>query len=758
MTDEEIVNAIRAKRYAAAKHEINSRIARFPQKNYYRAVNAFYLLSTGSAKESLKECDAIRAKVPGDSPTLKLLFEVYCKLGRRQDAQSIYANAAKKYPSAELLTAWFDKSVQAFDGQMMHKSALAQRKAFPSNRDYHLASAFADLIWSGETKSEKEAQQVLESASKTMESLEPLQTNQEAFLFASIMMKKKKFSSAIKVLESAQNKELELVLLYLDALDKSEEWETLYAYSHNLLFDQSFNDYDTWRYLIKAGFALKKPQEALSSLIRFDSRNSYVANMEICRVYDCGLEQAIAKYYEKYMAMACCSLDLRAFDVSEKFSDEIVTQKNSLLSKESLSGHEATICINIEKILSRSGNHPLDWKAYARYDNPEFSDLYLASMIQDFSRDLSTTKILEHIVRLEDFAKRDPENFNIKLWLLNLYSTISGSSLALDTYEDLKIKMIQHDILAYKLNLEPSVRNQKQLFNIYRFHLTGENEINAYFGLAFQRGLYTKLEDLYKFGKRLNTSLSKHLVTLHITKMFRMLNNEYYGYFQDLISDIKADVLSDDFTISDNRDFETDYKLGFDLQKVLYKSEAKKSREYVQLYYLKELIIAEAHDGEAEKLIKTLDKWMSNPKYTEALSPSELHFFKLLLAIFKLTKISTKDKDSLTNYLSKNLDFEKIMEQFLSKTSPLSSSATKILVDTLDVVKLIKLLSKEDVLDSLAKKFQQGLVRYVVTNPEVSFFKEVKASLKLSDLPKSFVDSQLERLEDGIRASKFKMR
>ncbi|KAM9889898.1 hypothetical protein OXX69_012727, partial [Metschnikowia pulcherrima] len=239
---------------------------------------------------------------------------------------------------------------------------------------------------------------------------------------------------------------------------------------------------------------------------------------------------------------------------------------------------------------------------------------------------------------------------------------------------------------------------------------------------------------------------------------FRMLNNEYYGYFQDLISDIKADVLSDEFSVSDNRDFETDYKLGFDLQKVLYKSEAKKSREYVQLYYLKELIIAEAHDGEAEKLIKTLEKWMNNPKYTEALSPSELHFFKLLLAIFKLTKIPTKDKDSLTNYLSKNLDFEKIMEQFLSKTSPLSSSATKILVDTLDVVKLIKLLSKEDVLDSLAKKFQQGLVRYVVTNPEVSFFKEVKASLELSDLPKSFVDSQLERLEDGIRASKFKMR
>ncbi|KAM9886929.1 hypothetical protein OXX69_013529, partial [Metschnikowia pulcherrima] len=167
------------------------------------------------------------------------------------------------------------------------------------------------------------------------------------------------------------------------------------------------------------------------------------------------------------------------------------------------------------------------------------------------------TKILEHIVRLEDFAKRDPENFNIKLWLLNLYSTISGSSLALDTYEDLKIKMIQHDVLAYKLNLEPSVRNQKQLFDIYRFHLTGENEINAYFGLAFQRGLYTKLEDLYQFGKRLNTSLSKHLVTLHITKMFRMLNNEYYGYFQDLISDIKADVLSDEFSVSDNRDFET---------------------------------------------------------------------------------------------------------------------------------------------------------------------------------------------------------
>lgn len=760
MTDDEILDAIKEKRFASAKREISSKILRFPQKNYYRVLNAFYLLSTGSTKEALTECNLIRAKVPSDPSSLELLYDVYCKLGRKQDAQSVYEVAAKKYPSPELLLIWYNKSVQLFDAQMMQKSAAALKKASTLNRSYHLQSAFADLTWSSETKSEKEEQQLLDSASKTMEKLEPIQTNQEAFLFASILMKKRDYTSAIRVLEPVQSKELELILMFLDALEKSENWDKLYQYSYDLLFVQNFNDYDTWKYLIKAAFALKKPQVELSSLIKFDSRNSYVANMEINRVYESDLEQAIDVYFEKFQNKPCCSSDLAAFELTDSFKDKLLSRKDVLLQNSQLSDENVAVCMNIEKILLRLDNSDINWDIFAKYDNPELSDLYIASMIQSLSRELSTTKVFEHIIKLESFAENDPDNFNIKLWLLNLYSTISGSTMALEMYDQLKIKMIQHDIMAYKLNLEPSIKNLNQLIQIFRFYLTGDSEMTAYFGVTLERGLFTKLGDLYRFGKRLKNSISKHLLILQILKMCRMLNNDYYRYFESLINDTKMEILSDGFTVSDNRDFDTDYKLGFDFEKkVMFNSESKKTKEYVQLFYLKELLITESRDTEIEKLLKLFEKWISNVKYTETLSPSEAHFLKIVQAIFKITKrASAKDKDQLVRFLEKNLDFKKITDNFLAKTSPLSSSANKILVDCLELVKLINLLLNDNLLKSLAKKFQQGLVQYVVTNPEMTHFKEIKLSLEFGQLSKSFVETQIDRLEDGLRTSKFKMR
>ncbi|GEQ66843.1 hypothetical protein JCM33374_g506 [Metschnikowia sp. JCM 33374] len=760
MTDDEILSAIRAKSFASAKREINSKILRFPQKNYYRALDAFYLLNTGDTKGALDECNKTKAKIPSDPATLDLLYETYSKLGRRSEAQSVYETAVKKYPSPELILIWYNKAVQMFDAQMMQKSAAALRKSASSSRAYQLKSVFADFIWGSETKSEKESQMLLDSASKTMEKLQPLQTNQEVFLFATVLMKKQDFIQVANILEPVKSKELELIILFLEALDKSQNWVKLYQYAHSLLFDQSFNDYDTWKYLIKAGHALNKPQEELSSLIKFDTRNSLVANLEISRVYGSNIEQAVDAYFKVYQTKACCSADLAAFELPDAFKDKIMAQKSALLQKPQLSDEEVALCINIEKLLSKLGPHQIEWESFAKYDNPGLGDLYLASMIQSFGRDLSTTRVLEHIVKLEKFCELDPNNFNIKLWLLNLYSTISGSSMALETYESLKIKMIQHDIMAYKLNLEPSIRNLNQLIQIFRFYLTAEREITAYFGVALERGLYTKLEDLYRFGKRLTSSISKHLLTLQISKMCRMLNNDYASYFQGILNDTKAQVLSDSFAVFDNRDFETDYKLGFEFDsRVMFNSEAKKSKEYVQLYSVKELLIAENHEGEVEKLLKLFEKWLSNPKFTETLSPSEMHFLKIFLAIFKLTKVSqSKDKVSQMNYLTKHLDFKNTIENYLAKTSPLSSTANRILVDSLELVKVISMLSNDESLSALGKRYQQGLVKYVVTNPEISYFKEVKSNLDYGNLSKSFVETQLERLEDGIRASKFKLK
>lgn len=763
MIDDEIRSAIESGRLASAKREIASKLKRFPQKSYYHALQAYYLVASGDNEAALKLCNELKQKVPSDPSALELLAKVYTKLVLKAQANEIYENAVKKYPSTDLILVWFTRAVAQFDTRSLQKSGLQLQKHAASSRLYKLWAAMSGFLWASEASLTKEAELHLGLAAGLMEKLLPFESNQEAFLYASILLKQSKLDRVVEILEPLLRTELELRLLYLNALDATKDWERLHLESKKLLFEDHFNDFDTWKYLIRASHELNVARPEVQSLIALDSRNSFMANIEIASVYGEGLERAIDEYYSKYATKPCCALDLSMVALPDKFYVKMSEEGERLLQKPALSSSEALTLLNIEKLLVRKDpKRVVDWAKFKSYKNPELFDLYIISMIQSLHSDLSTKNILKHILNLEYLAQQDSENFKLQLWILNLYSTLSTSQLSLATYKGLKIKLIQHDIIGYKLNLEPTPNNTQELFQIYRFYLTGSDEVQSQIELALQKGLYTKLEDFYTFGKRLHTSLSKHMLTINLLRMTRMLQNtSYHKYLMAIVQEDLADIMSDDFQVSDNRDFKTDYKLGCPVEPLpIFNAERERGMGYVRLHYIKELLLSESSEADTMKQLKTFNKWIGNQAYIKQLSPFEAHLFKLYASLFKILKgPQPKDKLEQINYLVKNLEFKKIRLGFLSKVSPLSNSANQILVGTLELVKSVMSLTRETAILNQVKKLHTELDAYTKTNPEREFFKELRTDLvATSGLDKSFVDEQLDKIENGIAMSAFKIR
>lgn len=755
MTGDHILSAIEEKRYAIAKREISALLAQAPRKLYYQALNASYLVATAPPQEAADACHAVRKQHPTDTPTLEILFNCYKKLALVDDAQTTLEIAANRSLSEGLLLTWFKKAYSSFDYPSMRTCASALCKKSPLSRTYKFYSAFATYIWSLDRD---DARAALDLAILLLAKVQPFQNSDEACLYAKLLTMVGRFSDVVQTIRLISQRPLELTLMYLSSLEETENWVDLQKETQVLLFEEAFNDYDTWKRYIRSLHKLGKSFADAASKVELGSRNSYVANIYLHEVYGLNLGPPTDTYFEVFQTKPCCALDLSNFDIPTSFLSKINIKRETLLAKSDIEPEDAAILLNIEKINLFHGSK-VDWKSYSKFEKSEFSDLFLASMIQDMDAGFTTSTTLKYIVQLENLAKKDPENFYIKVWLLNLYSLVNTPGLALETYQELKIKMIQHDVLAYKLNLNPSLKNLDELIKIYRFYLTSEEQVTKFLEVAVKKGLYTKLEDLFTFGKRLADSFLKHLLVANILRMSRFLGHEYYGYFLDVAQDKRTEILSELFVTSDNRDFETDYKFGFKVGKVsLFSQEAEKSTEYIQLLYAKEFLISEQNPQLIPELLKTFERLMASKHLLNAMPPSDQYFFTLYLNLFTACRGQNIDCTPFVEHVIQNADFAVIKERFLAKTTPLSSSANQILTSVSELVKVIKSISDEKRLLDLATRVQKDLVGYIITNPELSFFKDIRLTLEIENLNSTFVGSQMDKIEDAVRDAKFKLK
>lgn len=728
MTEDDIIAAIEERRFALAKRELDRKLKSHPSRSFYKAINCYYLVCMGQNANASNEASALIKSIPSDIRTLKLLQKVLDKLGKEKEAVEIYENATRKYPSTELLESWYEESMRSFKTEQILKSSKAMY-LFSKNSEKS-AKAFAMSFLLAGPENSKVDDILL--ALKALSANSSTKDTQTIYLEVKLHHFLSQFEMIVELIDAFPQRNLELNLLYLEALSKTKSWQKLYDECALLILKQKFDDYDTWKLFVKAAFKIGRTQKEIEGLIVDETRNSLLARIYLKTVYDSDTQSSIESYYQIYKSKPCCFMDLGAFKLSEAFTNDLKIRWKELLQRTSLDDQECSEFVNLEAFICKIKSLTIDWSKLETLNKSSFADLYPTFVVQSLKINASTPSIVSHILKLEELAKLQPENAMLRSWLLNLYSEAGFSSLALKTYNDLKIKMVQHESLSYKLLLPPTHHNLKHLIDVYRFYLTSEAEVDHFFQKAQNSGLYTKIADIYSFGKKLTNSFTKHLLVLQILKMCRIVQNENYNYFADKVSAQKWTIMSDSFEVVDNRDFISDFNFRVKTQEpAIFVAEKKQNREYVQIYYAKELLLVVKNEDDVAKILKLFEKWLGQPSYKQSLSASELHVFKLLLSIFKVSKGSkVKDREEQIKFLIKNLDLKKLENTILAKINPLSKEMANAIYDLLDLEKIGRqLLQKEVRVTPALSKYSADLKNYLAADPRLTHFQQAKAQL-----------------------------
>lgn len=704
-SDQEILEAINQGSFNFAQSQLSKKLKKFPNKSYYWALNNYYLYSVGKINESLTQCEDLLKKVPSDPNTLDLLYDLYYKLGQPTLANQCYENAVKKYPNNQIIFDWFKKSINSNDIKSIQKSISQVQKFNKLDPLYTYWNSFAYYLLSDSIKDDeahlKEKSLYQSLSLKILSTLESKpSTNQQLFILIKLHEQRNELDKVVEIIKDTlttnpQEVDLELLIIYLNSLSSLSMWQELYDKTYDLIFNEKFNDFNTWKYLIKANHNLALPKTTLSEKINHNlgSRNSYLALIELDKTYSIDLKESITSYFNKFNDKKCCFHDLLLYINQENKStlyelfDDITTNDHAKINYEQFKLYFGD---SQQAIIPQNAN--LEW-----------NDMKLIKSIQNFQKDQSIKSIVHEIITLESLLTKDSENYKLRLWLINYYTLINCSELSLYHYKNLKIKMIQHDTLSYKIinNLSPTLSNLNQLIEIYKFYYTAEYEVDENIRKAFEKGVFNKLPDFIKFSNRLKNSISKKLVILEILKISRILNNEYYSYFSKLISNEKFDYINDSLTkVSDNRDFKTDVQFtGSIINDVQSTSlpQLIKDKEYVSLNYLKELIIIERDQSSISKLLKNFNKILSNAKINDQLTKFEVWLFKIYLNVFKVLKIDDcKEKDAIQNYLTKNLKFDKINTLYLKDHEHFDWVLNHVIVNLYDLIKIVNKLNKKD--------------------------------------------------------------
>lgn len=749
MTDDDILTAIDERRFAAARRELERKLKRAPSKSFYKAANAYCSLGMGDTTRAAEEALEVAKGTPSDPRTLKILKNVFLKTGREREAVEIYDNACRKYPSIDLLQTWLDDSFMAFDSLALQQ---ASKYLFEFSKDPQIVRQVGMVLLIVEDLNEDILNNIL-----ALDDLKTVETTQNLYLKAKLLSISSKYSDVVLLLKLQPRRNLDLTILYLEALKQSLNWQKLFHETHRLIFDQKFDDYDSWKYLIRSAFELETPKTTVSDLITQNARNSLLSRIYLDMTYKDSILLSVQGYYKSYKAKACCFADLSAFELPIEFTNDLTIERDALLQQKSRTRDELLTLVNLELYLNQSKGTAIDWSRYEdKADQKELNDLYIPHIVQVYNRGVERSELLSILLHLRQRTEEDPENYMMRLWLLNISNALGMTSLALEYYKGLKIKMVQHDSLAYKLQLKPSADNLKELIDIYRFYLTSEAEIDHFLKKARDLQLYTKIQDLYSFGKNLKCSLSKHILVVRILEMARVLENDNYYYFMNKLKENRWQLLSNKLELFDHRDFACDYNTRLPSARTnIYAAERKQNTKYVQVNYAKELLLGLEDKDELDKVLKVLEKMLGQADVRETFQPYELHLLKIYLGVFKVTKAKiVKDREGQINFLIKQFEFKKLMALLLKNVSPLSRTFAAVINSMIALVKAsLRLFVRDARLSAALSTFLSDLKEYLQGEPHIQDLKRVAAEMKTIGLDETFVKAELQKLESSLRES-----
>ncbi|CCE78832.1 Piso0_000864 [Millerozyma farinosa CBS 7064] len=712
--DETILDAIDSGSYNYARSALAAKLKKYPNRSNYWALNCYLMLAMGQVEGAVNEAKKLREKTPSDPQALSVLYTVFKKGGESRDASLVYENAMKKYPSVAISLGWFETSLKNFDLRSLQKSSFSLQKVDKSKREYVFWAALSCLTLAGNVDDSSESALFNRLGLKLIEGMKPIENNQETFVYMSILAALEMDDELVSFMDDYRKSnvlDLDLKLLNIQALKNTKKWQMLKEFTEGLIFQESFNDFDTWKAYImsckESGVSKKELDNKIASYPT--SRNTKLAAVEASSVFCEPVDDAVEAYYKSFSNKACCFHDLKYYKDSiepkrflklietDVFNGTELSDDNSKLLR-SVNSQKFKLLFNstdpsffqLNFEINKSFSPIL--KSKEKTDQYAPNELMLVNLASDLKTDSSLKNVIKCAVILEKLLLNDEHNFLIRLWLMRLYSYLNCNSLVTLQYDKLNIKMLQHDTLGYNImsrSSTPSKGLLNRLTNIYRFYLTAEQEIAVTMSKGFDKDIYNRIQSLIQFGKKLDRSLSKSHLVLTILKMSRILRDNYFNYFSKVIRSIEPELLTDTFELFDNRDFKTMWKFGLNESEQLpdLNLGPTPNAEYVKLQCYKELIISKINNN-PQKLFKIFNKLMNSPMYLEQLTGFEKWLLRIYLSIFKLVIFnSPKESDSIFNYLTKNLKAEKALLQITDKKNLWEQN--QVYVDLLDLSRIL---------------------------------------------------------------------
>lgn len=705
--DSSILLAIDQGRFSIAQSELSRKLKKFPNRSYYWAVHCYLLARQGKLDQAAEQSTNLKAKVPNDPQALELLHKVFMILGRPKDAQAVYENAVKKYPSGDLIEAWFQMAGANLELRTMQKAAMALQKHKKSDPKLAFRAAFCCLhlaLSPIANLSEKEASSFLSQGLKLLEGHNFTSAlTQEMFVYCKLLTESKQFDELTKLVEVYTKPiDLDLQLLHLNALDQLENWTGLLSQTKRLLFEEKFNDFDTWKYYIKAAKNSGQTYTECARTISLhtpETRNSQLATIEAAKVFSESYDALLVSYFEKFSSKLCCYADLMCYR-GANFVDVVKERAQDIIESNDITTSNVITLVNCQKLiqewetaLDEEAFTATNWAIYHKFKpllaEKVETDAYPANelILMNVSLELgkgSPESVVKSIIVLESLLDCDPEDFKVRLLLLHLYGRAGCNSLAIHNYKKLGIKMFQHESLGHLIVdfLTPNKANLTDLVNIFRFYLTAGDGLADSVLLGFKDNVYNKLDSFLLFSARLNESLSRHLVLLQIVKFARVLgDHQYTVYFSKVLREHENDILDSSLVVRDNRDYTTLWAFGTS-SKPIGKA-IRRGSEFVQLGMVKEMLILEADPTKSTKLMKQLNKLVSSEKLNMQMTTYEQWVLKLEVTLLKLFRQpASKETDALVNFMVKNLKLDKI------RLMADGTSTNHFIFEILDLIKI----------------------------------------------------------------------
>ena len=724
-SDEKIIEYIDAGQYTIAQSSLLEKIKKHPNKTIYRALLNKILYKTGSKDKAIENNLALLQSVPNEINTVIELNEFFKSVEMPKEADLCFEKPIQKYPilAQELSTIWFENSIPDLNVKQFNKIFSFLNKSKKDRKyTFWYSFSFYLLIKQGEENEEDSKLKLYKQfGKKLIEGLvekELFVNCQELFVYTRFLLLENDYSTIESVLSDVKFPlDLEMQLLYMEAMGKNENWTQLYNHTSKLLLEDKFDDYDTWQLWIKAGQELGISYHDLQSKLG-GSRNELLTKIELDLLYKTEQEHLhhdIETYFAKFKTKMCCFSDLSKYKdyLPTEFYNKVKSSTNAILANPPRDDKDLFTLVNNQKFVPHVKNGMIyqhfrkeeSSENRSEFDNDPLSDALLISILEILSENPLPSHVIQSIAIIKQLLIKDKYNYRLKVWLIKLYSQLNTNDTILPIYESLKIKMIQHETLGYYLtNMVPATKSSlDQFIDIFRFYLTAKHEVKHTVLGGFELQIYSKLTSFIQLGQRLQNSVTINTILQRIIQTSLILSDKgYLNYFAHYLKENANSILSSS-TWTDNRDFNSEWT-GLVVNSKLEDAKSNKlcsipaDDKTTKLKLIIYAIVLDSSEEDSIGLLKQFNKIISTSQpHNISANPFTATLFKMYYNLLKIqTDIKLDECQSLSNFILKNFKIDKLKSQIMPKiSSTLSYQLNENLINLVEFIKIVGFISTQ---------------------------------------------------------------